>query len=96
MERIDDTEARRRASAIARGIACGEISEYAGAMRIWKEIIDRMGPRCPDDLWPFKSNASAIEDILWNAGQGGSPNASLILQCEREIMAAARVLAARA
>ncbi len=96
MDRIDEGEARLRASVIAREIASGGIAEFAGAMRIWKEVIDRMGPKCPEDLWPFKSNASAIEDIRWNAGQGGSPNTELIRQCEREIMAAARKLAGRA
>jgi hypothetical protein len=28
-----------------------------------KEIFDYIGPKYPDSLWAFKSNASAIEDI---------------------------------
>ena len=70
----------------------GEISEYAGGLRIWKEVIDKLGSKSPDDLWSFKANASAIEDIKWNAEQGGNRNEKLIRQCEQEIMAAAQQL----
>lgn len=84
------------ASAIARRIVSGELSEYDGAMAIWKEVIDKLGSRCPDDLWPFKSNASAIEDIQWNARQGGGANERLLRQCEQEIRAAAKALTNRA
>lgn len=65
-------------------------------MKIWKEVIDKLGSRCPDDLWPFKSNASAIEDIKWNAEQGGDSNESIIRQCEQEILVAARKFANQA
>lgn len=84
------------ARTIAKRIVSGELSEYEGGMTIWKEVIDKFGSRCPDDLWPFKSNASAIEDIKWNAEQGGNGNESLILQCEQEILVAARKLADQA
>ena len=74
-------------------LAQGEISAYPGAMAIWKEIVDHCEKRCPDALWPFKSNAGEIEDIRWNADHdGGSENAELIRQCEAEIMVAARCL----
>lgn len=96
MEEINSDNAYSRARALAREIVSGEISEYAGGMRIWKEVIDKLGARCPDDLWPFKSNASAIEDIKWNAEQGGNKNEELIRQCEREIMVAARKLTEQA
>ncbi len=92
MEEINKDDAYSLARAIAREIVSGEISEYAGGLRIWKEVIDKLGPKSPDDLWSFKSNASAIEDIKWNAEQGGNRNEKLIRQCEQEIMVAAQQL----
>lgn len=52
--------AYERARALARRIVAGAVSPYEGATTIWKEVVDRLGPPVPDDLWPFKSNASAI------------------------------------
>jgi hypothetical protein len=96
MDEISRDDAYSLARVIAEKIVSGEISEFAGGMRIWKEVIDRLRSACPDDLWPFKSNASAIEDIRWNAGQGGDPGEELIRQCENEIMAAAQRLTKQA
>ncbi|MDD3609287.1 MAG: hypothetical protein PHI49_06005 [Halothiobacillaceae bacterium] len=96
MEEINRDDAYALAKATAKKIVSGELSEYEGGMKIWKEVIDKLGSRCPDDLWPFKSNASAIEDIKWNVEQGGNGNESLILQCEQEIIMAARNLANQA
>ena len=96
MEQISRDAAYSLARAIARGIVSGELSEYEGGMKIWKEVINKLGAKCPDGLWPFKSNASAIEDIKWNAEQGGDRNESLIRRCEQEILVAARKLADQA
>jgi hypothetical protein len=96
MEELSQEDAYSLARVIAMKIMSGEISEYAGGMRIWKEVINKLGSRCPDDLWPFKSNASAIEDSIWNAEQGGSKNEKLIRQCEQEIMDAAKQLTQQA
>lgn len=96
MEEISRDDAYSLARAIAKRIVSGELSEYEGGMKIWKEVIDKLGSRCPDDLWPFKSNASAIEDIKWNAEQGGDSNESIIRQCEQEILVAARKFANQA
>lgn len=92
MEKISSDDAYSLAKTVAKRIVSGELSEYAGGMKIWKDVIDKLGSKCPDDLWPFKSNASAIEDIKWNAEQGGNSNEKLIRQCEQEIMAAAKQL----
>ena len=93
---ISRNDAYSLARVTAERIVSGELSEYAGAMKIWKEVIDKLGISCPDDLWPFKSNASAIEDIKWNIDEGGNSNDKLIQQCEQEIMAAARELTQQA
>lgn len=93
MEEISRDDAYSLAKALAARILSGELSAYEGGMKIWKEVVDKLGSKCPDDLWPFKSNSSAIEDIRWNAGQGGDGNEGLIRQCEQEILAAARNLA---
>lgn len=92
MERLTIEEARELAKVIAQQIVTKEIVEYAGGMKIWKEIIDNLDVECPDDLWPFKSNTSAIEDCKWNAEEGGTNNAKLIHKCEQEIMDAAKKL----
>lgn len=91
-ERIAIDDALPQARRIAAAIVAGEIAAYEGGMRVWKEVIDRLAQRCPDQLWPFKANASAIEDTRWNAGNGGHDNPALIAQCEQEIIAAARQL----
>jgi hypothetical protein len=96
MEEISRGDAYTLARTTAEKIVSGELSEYEGGMKIWKEVIDKLGSRCPDDLWPFKSNASAIEDIKWNAEQGGNRNESSIRQCQQEILVAARKLADQA
>ena len=96
MEEFSRDDAYSLARATAKRIVSGELSEYEGGMKILKEVIDKLGAKCPDDLWPFKSNASAIEDIKWNAEQGGNRNESLIRQCEQEILEAARKLADQA
>lgn len=88
---MDIPTARQKATDIAREIAAGQLDVYEGAMRIWKEVIDKLDESLfvPDDLWPFKSNASAIEDILWNSEQTSvAPDEKLISQCRKEIMQA--------
>ena len=85
-------EARAQASRIARDICSGDIDAYDGAMTIWKDTIEKLDARIPDDLWPFKANASAIEDCLWNAEETGSNHDATIAQCREEIVQAARTL----
>lgn len=85
-------QARLEATIIAKQIVIGDIDAYDGAMKIWKEILNSVDERIPDDLWPFKSNASAIEDCLWNAQDSGSNHDELIAQCKKEILQAAKLL----
>ena len=85
-------EARNKTKIIAEQILIGMVEPYDGAMKIWKQILDNLEERIPDDLWVFKSNASAIEDCLWNAQNGGSNNDSLIMQCKNEIIESAKQL----
>jgi len=87
-------EAESKAKLIAEQIFRGTIDPYDGAMKIWKQILDNLEERIPDDLWVFKSNASAIEDCLWNVQDGGSNNNSLIIQCKNELIEAAKQLTA--
>jgi hypothetical protein len=89
---VDTSECR--ASEIAAQIANGELDAYEGAMRIWKQVIDHLESPIPDDLWPFKSNASAIEDCLWDSRESGTNHDALIAQCKEEILSAARRLIA--
>lgn len=86
------SQARLETTAIAKQIVSGEMDAYDGAMKIWKDILNNVDERLPDDLWPFKSNASAIEDCLWNAQDGGSNHDELIAQCKAEILQAAKQL----
>ncbi len=65
---------------IARSILLGDIPEYEGAMKIWKEIIDHL-ESVPDELWTFKSVASTIEDYM----EFSTYSAELKAQCEDEI-----------
>lgn len=83
-----------KAQTTARRIMSGDLSPFDGAMQIWKEIVDPLEGPCPDTLWPFKSNAGAIEDIRWNAEMDGERNDALLLRCEEEILAAAKALLA--
>jgi len=85
-------KARSETKLIAEHIVTGAVAPYDGAMKIWKQILDNLEEHIPDDLWPFKSNASAIEDCLWNAQDGGSKNDLLIMQCHNEIIQAAKLL----
>ena len=96
MQTLKLDDAYIQATNIAEKIISGEVSVYLGSMQIWKEIIDNLQVPCPDDLWPFKSNASAIEDIKWNAEQGGQSNEALITECEQEIISAAKALVTNA
>jgi hypothetical protein len=86
--------AREAARLIASRIGTGEIDPYDGAMRIWKDVLAKIDTRIPDDLWPLKSNASAIEDCLWNAAESGSDCGTVIAQCRAEIVQASRGLIA--
>ncbi len=85
-------QARQEAASIAKAILAGEIDEYNGAMKIWKEILDKLDGKTPDDLWIFKSNANAIEDYLCNAQNGGSNNDVRIAKEKLEIKLAAKTL----
>lgn len=84
-------EAIDRATAIAKRIASGALEPYEGATMIWKQILVHL-EHIPDELWPFKSCASAIEDCLWNAQESSSCHDVLIADQKREIMQAATTL----
>ena len=86
-------EARKAVKVISRKITAGNVEPFNGAMLIWKEILDRLGDNIPEDLWIFKSNASAIEDCRFNFETGGAEHADLIGQLEAEIIEAAKSLA---
>jgi hypothetical protein len=58
-------------------------------MIIRKQVIDPLDAGCPEDLWPFNASAMAIEDIRWNAEQGGHRQQRLVRQCEQKILKAA-------
>ena len=87
MDELSIDAAYEAAAAVARTVVSSEVSPYAGGTKIWKEIVERLEPPIPDDLWSFKSNASAIEDCRWNEEQTGVSHNELIAECEKEIVA---------
>jgi hypothetical protein len=87
-------QAREAARLIASRIGTGDIDPYDGAMRIWKDVLDKIDTRIPDDLWPFKANASAIEDCLWSASEARSDYGTVMARCREEIVQAAKALVA--
>ena len=91
---MHNAEARRRSLAIAARIVSGELDPYDGAMTIWKTILETLPDPIPDDLWPFKSCASAIEDYVWNFEQGGANADAEIIREKEEIVRAATALIA--
>jgi hypothetical protein len=86
------TKAKYHAKLIAMQIVSGDLEPYKGAMMIWKQILDQLDERIPDDLWPFQSSASAIEDYLWNAKECGSNHDLEVANAKNEIMQAATLL----
>ena len=88
-------EARIEASKVAEQIVSGTIDPYDGAMMIWKQILDNLNEKIPDDLWTFKSCASAIEDYLFNTKDSGANYDAQIAKEKVEIMQAAIALHAR-
>lgn len=89
---LTQAEALEKSRLIAKQIVSDEIDAFDGAMRIWKEVLNQLDSRIPDALWPFKSNASAIEDYLFNAQDSGSNHAIQIAQCKAQIIDAAKYL----
>lgn len=85
-------EAYPKAIEISKSIISGDLDPYEGAMKVWKEILDYLEERIPEDLWSFKSNASAIEDIIWNFENGGEENKKLIKSCKMEVVEASKYL----
>lgn len=76
---------------VAESIVKGELSEYEGAMKIWKEVLDAMEP-IPDDLWVFKSEASLIESCMTDFEEHGSDHTDMINQSKANIMSAAKII----
>ena len=76
---------------VAESIVKGELSEYEGAMKIWKEVLDAL-EKIPDDLWVFKSEASLIEDCLADFEEHGSDHTDLINASKAKIMSAAKLV----
>ncbi len=97
LESTRDGAARARDAAkeIARRIVSGDLDPYGGAMQIWKDVLDPafdpMRDHVPDDLWKFKSLASAIQDTLAQAS--GSSREAALTRFRDEIHQAARRLA---
>ncbi len=89
---ISQAEAIEKSRLIAKQIASEEIDAFDGAMRIWKEVLNHLDGRIPDALWPFKSNASAIEDYVFNAQDSGANHDAQIMQCKARIVEAAKSL----
>lgn len=75
---------------ISEKILSQDLSAYEGAMKIWKDILERLEQNIPDDLWSFKSNASAIQDCIADTEECGSNHTRTIQHCEKEIIDAAR------
>ena len=67
------------------------ITEYEGAMKIWKEVLVVM-EQIPDDLWVFKSEASLIEDRLTNFEEHGSDHTDLVNTSKAKIMSASKLI----
>lgn len=74
---------------MADAIVKGELSEYKGAMKIWKEVLVFM-KEIPDDLWVFKSEASAIESCLTDFEEHGGNHTETINESKAKIMSAAK------
>lgn len=74
---------------VAESIVKGELSEYEGALKIWKEVLDAL-EKIPDELWVFKSEASLIEDCLTDREVYNSDHTDLINASKAKIMAAAK------
>ena len=74
---------------MAESIVKGELSEYEGATKIWKEVLDVV-EKIPDDLWAFKSEASVIESCMTDFEEQGSDHTDLINESKIKIMSAAK------
>ena len=74
---------------VAESMMKGELSEYEGALKIWKEVLDAL-EKIPDELWVFKSEASLIEDCLTDREVHNSDHTDLINASKAKIMAAAK------
>lgn len=80
---------------IAESIVKGEITEYEGGRKIWKEVMDLMDDGMPDQYNIFKNSASAIDDYLEDTERNGTDHEAQIQECERAILQAARELLSR-
>jgi len=76
---------------IADSIVNGKLSEFEGALKIWKEVLDVL-EKIPDDLWVFKSEASLIESCMTDFEEHGSDHTDLINQSKANIMSAAQLI----
>ena len=76
---------------LAESIVKGELSEYEGAMKIWKEVLDVL-EKIPEHLWVFKSEASLIEDCLTDFEEHGSDHSDLINASKAKIMSATKFI----
>jgi len=76
---------------IAESIVKGELSEYEGATKIWKEVLDEI-ETIPDDLWIFKSEASLIESCMTDYEEHGSGHTEMINESKIKIMSAAKLI----
>lgn len=79
---------------LAESIVNGELSEYEGALKIWKEVLCAL-EKIPDDLWVFKSEASLIESCMTDFEEHGSDHTALVEVSQANIMSAAKTWLAR-
>ena len=76
---------------VAESIVKGELSEYEGAVKIWKKVLDVV-EKISDDLWVFKSEASVIESCMADFEEHGSDHTDLINESKVRIMSAAKYI----
>lgn len=87
-QKMQENEDIYKSRLIAERIVSRDMEAYDAALMIWKQILDNLD-RIPDELWPFKSCVSAIEDYIWNVQDSGSIHDAEIANEKREIIQAA-------
>lgn len=80
---------------IAESIVKGEITEYEGGRKIWKEVMDLVDNNTTDEYSIFKNQASTIDELMDDTERNGTDNEAQIHECEQTILQAARELVSR-
>jgi hypothetical protein len=76
---------------IANQIINNEIDAYKGSMKIWKEILNYLD-NIPDNLLIFKSNASSIEDMIFDTYEFRANHEEAILKLKNELFNASKAI----